>query len=531
MEVFEVYKHKRDKAMQTLAKLGAVKFVNELEMFHGRAGDGSPWQVKTKFNNAGNNSGNHNLYEVPGLYAGTNQVAKKFANARSRDGGLPEVHKIISNEDNAVVVNLRFLYKKLRPKQQEEYKQALQVLNDFIIPRGVVIPFEKRTAFPIVKQAIEEVAQRLKKVSLSFNEVQDITTQLSKNPEIKQLFFNRQDLYMFIQDFVGARNAKMWLRTDMRSVISSYMNDVQPKIDNEEYPISNKYISAWCANNGIIGCVTDINSVTLGGRVNDVIHIFDTTRIETERQHGEIYQELLSKYSKLSELLANVSSNDDINNFLKDANPREIMQLIKKDSKCRQLFQMNSGVWENWTVGQHTQAVLQFFEDNYKKDVLDEIIPLMKVVLLAHDAGKGIAFHDKISQEKANKLALPMVMNALDIKDNAKEVIGFLTGQSYTSQIVLGKDKKKNIKALCDDIKQLYSTVFKEEPTKNDVKGLAELAIILQTCDSGAYTRYAKIGESNGAVVGGGSDYFTASFVNNNGKPRLKVFEDDLKID
>jgi len=528
MEVFEVYKTKRDKAMHMLAKLGAVKFIDNLEMFHGRAGDGSMWEVKSQFNNAGNSSGHHNLFNVSGLYAGTLPVAQRFASARSAAVGTPEIHKIVGKEEGLVLINMHFSYSKLNPTQKEEYKQALRILNDFTIPRGVVVPFEKRDVFPLVKYAIEDSAKTLKAVSLSSNDVQDITGHLAANDLVKKSFFNRQELYTFIKDFVGARNAKTWLRTDLPGVISTYMSNTQPVLDGVEYPLGDKYVSAWCANNGIIGCILDINSATLQCKVKDVVHIFDTTKIATERQQGEIYQDLLLKYGKLSQSLSKVSSNDEINQFLRDANPSEIMKFIMQDSKSQTLYQMNSGVWENWTVGQHTRAVLQFFEDNYKNDVPKDLIPIIKTVLLVHDAGKGIAKRDNLSQEQANKLAVPVVLQALNTKESVQKIINFLVNQPFTSQVVLGKNKKTHLKALCENIRDLYEDIFKEKATKEVIVGLVEIAIILQTCDSGAYTRYAKIVESSGAIVGGGSDRFTASFTQKNGKPRLKVFEQGL---
>ena len=86
------------------------------------------------------------------------------------------------------------------------------------------------------------------------------------------------------------------------------------------------------------------------------------------------------------------------------------------------------------------------------------------------------------------------------------------------------------MKHLCKDIKTIYSKVLKTRPSKEDIKGFAELAIILQTCDSGAYTRYARVTETNGAVIGGGNDRFTESFTIVDGKPRLKAFEDGLNL-
>ena len=45
------------RAMQYLGQVGVIKKVNQLNLFHGRAGDGNDsWKVDPRFNNAGNNT-------------------------------------------------------------------------------------------------------------------------------------------------------------------------------------------------------------------------------------------------------------------------------------------------------------------------------------------------------------------------------------------------------------------------------------------------------------------------------------------
>ena len=73
------------KAVNILAKLGAVKYVKDTDMYHGRAGDGSEWEVDPNFNNAGNSTGNQNVYSVSGLYSGEYDVAKSFAEKQRKN--------------------------------------------------------------------------------------------------------------------------------------------------------------------------------------------------------------------------------------------------------------------------------------------------------------------------------------------------------------------------------------------------------------------------------------------------------------
>ena len=54
------------------------------------------------------------------------------------------------------------------------------------------------------------------------------------------------------------------------------------------------------------------------------------------------------------------------------------MQEIKKDPKCKELFDLDAGIWEKWTVGQHTESVIDFFDRYFADSVPKEIIPFIK---------------------------------------------------------------------------------------------------------------------------------------------------------
>ena len=93
------------RAMQTLLELGVCKKVSDLELYHGRAGRGEEWRVDPSYNNAGNSTGNRNINQIPALNTGEYNIAREFSEARvSVEGGNPEVHRIISNDPDAMVV-------------------------------------------------------------------------------------------------------------------------------------------------------------------------------------------------------------------------------------------------------------------------------------------------------------------------------------------------------------------------------------------------------------------------------------------
>ena len=66
-------KLKKD-SIDILVKLGQlIPFDDKLTLYHGRAKsyyESEEWRVKSDFNNAGNNTGNRNIQDIPVLYAG-----------------------------------------------------------------------------------------------------------------------------------------------------------------------------------------------------------------------------------------------------------------------------------------------------------------------------------------------------------------------------------------------------------------------------------------------------------------------------
>ena len=86
------------------------------------------------------------------------------------------------------------------------------------------------------------------------------------------------------------------------------------------------------------------------------------------------------------------------------------------------------------------------------------------------------------------------------------------------------KDLKEQLKMTC---RNAFVSAFNKEPNDREITGLMKVCTILQSCDSGAYTRYAKVRDGD-KMVSGANDNFTSSFtINQRGVPRIKVFEDE----
>lgn len=160
----------------------------------------------------------------------------------------------------------------------------------------------------------------------------------------------------------------------------------------------------------------------------------------------------------------------------------------------------------------------------------------MKLILLSHDIGKGEAVKRGINQIKANEIYMNTLFDYLKVPVKIRKLVKFVVNdsQSYTSQILLKNSnptkeaseqfiyEKQAIKRLNDKCYNILYEIYNSNPTTAEVDTLRNLCLILQFCDSGAYTFYAKIKEGN-AYITGGNKNFTDSFeITNKNTPILK---------
>ena len=139
----DIFEYEKKKAIAILVSLGAAKYVRDLDLYHGRAGDGGHWEVSPAFNNGSNNTGNHNVYSVSGLYSGDYETAKEFAEKRVArgNGSVAEVHKIVSINKDAIIFDFSFDKSKLTEEEKNMYYSALNTLCSFGISEALPIKY------------------------------------------------------------------------------------------------------------------------------------------------------------------------------------------------------------------------------------------------------------------------------------------------------------------------------------------------------------------------------------------------------
>ena len=536
----------RKESIETLISLGLFKYFKDVDLYHGRAGSGDDSFAVRELNNSGNNTGNLNVSEMSGLYVSSEEVARQFAEVRTKQkGGIPEVHKIVSVNDDELILDLGFEIAEMSKEDRKKASEAFARLANFSVSSALPINFNYKNIyfeviFPVLKtlQTIpisdEEEKDVLKAIK---NKYQQIIQECNKRGDIsrlRDLSITDKQLEKLASDYINARNTRYLLILDPVTTIWDAIDGNMVSLNNKTYFINHDYLSAWLYNNHVAGFKFLAKSATLDKKI-DVYQLVNIKQIMTQKEYGNYFQYMLLLEQVNDKLFKNIF-NSELENFMETASGDELIKFVSRDSGCKDLFEKDAGIWEKWSVGQHSACVIDFFNKYYSTSLPKSMHSIMKLILLSHDIGKGEAVKRGINQIKANEIYMNTLFDYLKVPVKIRKLVKFVINdsQSYTSQILLKNSnptkeaseqfiyEKQAIKRLNDKCYNILYEIYNGNPTTAEVDTLRNLCLILQFCDSGAYTFYAKIKEDN-AYITGGNKNFTDSFeMTNKNTPILK---------
>lgn len=497
---------KTSNALAYLVHLGYLIPFKKLNLYHGRAKPKSEtrkWRVFSNFNNAGDATGNRNLNKIPTLYLAEKPVAQQFAKVRANESGAePEIHKIVAFKDDALLFNKQFNFSKLTKGQKQSLSYAIEDLLVHDVSELSPVKFENRKYYVRTEEYIRKYLKKSRKRFVSYEDINTITQDLKDVPT------------NLIKQIAGTMNVTELMRTNLYTCIKSflaYSNRLKSQ-DENIFPIEWSAIANWLEKYNIIGVKDLIVSATINKTV-EAYSIFDEEKINTENFVNQRKQVLNRKFNDFSSVIKDFSKNSIVCKGFEDFSPEEIMKFIKSNPKYKKLYDLDAGLWEGFSIGEHTETTLRVLEDSYKNELPKEMKPFMSVVLLAHDLGKGVAIKNGCSVYLETQNYIQELCNDLKINDKSKKLMEFLIleSQNYTTDYYFRKNKD-SFNQLIFKSKQVLKETTGEKPTNGMVEALCSLAVILQTCDSGAYTRYGITrDQENNFKYFNGNDRFTAS--------------------
>ena len=181
-----------------------------------------------------------------------------------------------------------------------------------------------------------------------------------------------------------------------------------------------------------------------------------------------------------------------------DFEPLSLINELSLDPELGQLFAKDSGVWEGYSIREHTEAILGQFEKYFADKMASTAVsvPTFRIVLALHDIGKPLSvertggtaaqhrFTHEIVSRRGNDLGLEKDEVEIALEVVSHDVMGeFLKGEKTveeTSESILRSATKLGIQPL----------------------QLLDLLKIYYLCDASSYTSDAKYTSPDGSVVG-----------------------------
>lgn len=423
------------------------------------------------------------------------------------DMQIPDGYEIVSNIKENYVFDCTFDWRSLT---NEQYNEVTGALGAIVTPASNTLSeyaptkFENRDMYhKIEKYIVENLAQD---TYISYSD-------LNKDTKYFEGIGVSPELAIELASNV---NAKLQFEKSPNDAISIMVNN-QPKY---MYPINVKYLESALYNCGITGFK---KSVLLNNKPIPTYAFFDLQSIcDKELQENNEEKE---KFEHFFNIIKDINNHEKING-IKNLSPSEAIKYAY-DMGLGEYMNLPAGVWEGFTIAEHTETVLQVFEDSFSNQVPAELHGFIKYILLVHDIGKGYSKNFS-SQKEANETIGKSVLEKMGFNGKLQDIILFIMSksQTFTTDYYI----RKNLNAIYDlenSCKQCIKEYTGSEVSDQEIEGLMKIAIILQTCDSAAYTRYAITRDEKRNVYHyNGNDWFTQS-VNacGFGVPRISLKE------
>ncbi len=170
------------------------------------------------------------------------------------------------------------------------------------------------------------------------------------------------------------------------------------------------------------------------------------------------------------------------------------METAKQVPGYKQIFEADAGNMEGYRLDEHTETTLRALDTNFANKIPVGLLPILKLSLLTHDIGKGEAARnaDKENQHDYNAAEADRFMEAIGVDEPLRKLIIGMTGraQDLTTRYLVKGERKAygELAAYCTSLLREYDPTW---ITPRNVDALASMCMIIQTCDSIAYTDYS----------------------------------------
>lgn len=500
-------------AAKGLKHIGTLISAASLDLYHGRAFEGD-FTVDPFFNNAGNNTGNHNVNKgEKALHVASRQTAREFANARAlRKGTEAEIIKMTFPDKEA-----SFLDCSQDPEDRAGHEEEIRKCFAESLPNPVTSTvlsiddyrninhraldhFMKHVAKnPIIpKEEISEVARIL-------NISEDGAGKLIGSVNARSTVLNGVDPHGRMSSNIHI------LLNEPGDVVTAPITVVDNKGGKQtrelmQCPINREYIHQWMRDMHIVGIKCNVNSATLGYKLlTDAYEVFSLDEIKSVEQReaaNESRKRIFGSATlRIHRLLNSPESapKTPLNylNMDRRVTPHDLIDSAKQVSpKYRKLFESDSGVAQGITIEEHTETTLELFDNSYKSNLPRSVFDLGRLCLLVHDIGKGEARKKGMEQNSFNAQRSAEFLQSIGAPQEMITAIPLIVteGMDAAHGTVVEKipQAQARLWVVCCKITQtLFHINERSADYQGCVKTLYHLCRTLMECDGASYSQYA----------------------------------------
>lgn len=499
-------------AVNTLVETGLLVKMDELELYHGRSGDHEEWRVRPEFDNADNITGNANINKISALNTSHRNIADEFAARRARSrGGTPEVHRILSEDPDAHIIDSSFNFYSLNHDQQAQFISAIRKTLPGITS-GAPLDFAYRDA--LTNLTPRDFPSSDRSGLIYAEDVDKSAHRLHIDPELNHKIVSTKNTMQLLGNYPQLIQSLLFAYMDNQSSIGFYENHKTHTI-----PFNREYLSSWFRNTHTVGCKMSVNSATLGHQVIDNFLLFDLEKVNTDQETARRKERINRRFGQIALNAERHRSRGTLAETLTNnlyVKPEEIITLAKTTPGYKGIFESDAGNWEKYTLEEHTETVLRLFDNNYADSLPASTLPVMRLALLVHDIGKSEAVrnHDKAHQKAYNLAYAKDFMTKNNIDPVNRELVLSMIGDGleYASRWMVKRERGvgREFYGFCEKTMKDYLGTNEVDP--ETVTGFRNMLEVLQTCDSAAYTTMAVTRSTRNGVVYRNYGSFNSSF-------------------
>ena len=356
-----------------------------------------------------------------------------------------------------------------------------------------------QTAFDYIKTYLAESG----KDYLSFDDIEVISNyfyQDQKNNRLtRELIFTKgkRGIDGLVTEIAGAVNAKTIFVSQPSYLLNLYSQShtddsfdpifyFKDKRKEVAAPINTDYVASLLYNNHIIGTAQPTTRTKRGSFL-----IFDSRTFNAEQKAGNNVHAIINEYDEISELLTNIITDDHLNQVLKISTPEQTTECFKQIPEIQPYLDAPAGVWEGFTVSEHSESVERVFNDTFDVHIPTNLLPFFKLLFISHDLGKGVAKLKGKNIKVCTAQAIDDLSKAIELKPEIQELLKFIINdsQTYTTAYFVNH-KFDALEQLRNTCRFKLAEIFGIEPSEKLINEMVSVCAILQNCDSASYTLY-----------------------------------------